>query len=178
MCISKEKLSDGETGMSVPDVDGEQVEGKWKFFRRVMFAQFKSGGTDSNGSALGLGTVLSSLLTNGTLKAAFPSLVCLASLVLVLPVTTATVERSFSDMKLVKTWLRSKLGEETLDQALRVCIEGPNQLCNDRFEAIITHWKEQNIGGYLCNLCMCFFVLSLQQAHIVGASLSEPHTSG
>ena len=44
----------GKTGVSVPDVDGEQVEAEWKIFHRVMFAQFKSGGTDSDGSALGL----------------------------------------------------------------------------------------------------------------------------
>ncbi len=58
------------------------------------------------------------------LHAAYPNLACLASLHLVLPVTTATVERSFSDMKLVKTRLGSRLGEDTLDQAMRVCIKG------------------------------------------------------
>ena len=33
-------------------------------------------------------------------------------------VTTATVERSFSDMKLIKTRLRSRLGEETLNHTM------------------------------------------------------------
>ena len=40
---------------------------------------------------------------------------------LVLPVTTATVEETFSDMEMVKTRLRSRLGEDTpqsLDYAL------------------------------------------------------------
>ena len=81
-------------GVSVPNVNGEQFEAEWKILRQVMFAQFKSGGTDSDGSAHGLRTVLSILLTNSTLKTAFASLVCMASLVLVLPVTTATVEQS------------------------------------------------------------------------------------
>ena len=43
----------------------------------------------------------------------------------------------------VKKQLHKWLGEETLDQALHVCIEGPNQLSNDSLEAIVTHWKEQ-----------------------------------
>ena len=46
---------------------------------------------------------------------------------LVLPVTTATVERTFSDMKMVKTRLRSRLGEDTLD--------------DEKLECIISHWK-------------------------------------
>ena len=47
-------------------------------------------------------------------------------------------------MKLVKTRLRSQLGDDTLDQALRVCIEGPERLTDGSLEAIIDHWKEQN----------------------------------
>ena len=90
---------------------------EWKIpvFRTVLFVQFRS---------TGLENVTSNLLTNPTLCAGFPNLVQLALLSLVLPVTTSTVERSFSDMKLTKTRLRSRLGEETLDQTLTLCIEG------------------------------------------------------
>ncbi len=67
----------------------------------------------------------------------------LASLCVILPVTTATVERSFSDMKFVKTRLRSRLSEETLDQAMRVRIEGPEKLSYRELETIVEHWKNQ-----------------------------------
>ena len=77
------------------------------------------------------------------IRAAFPNLVILASLAIILPVTTATVERSFSDMKLIKTRLRNRLGEESLDQTMRICIEGPDTLNNDELKCIRTHWKEQ-----------------------------------
>ena len=40
-------------------------------------------------------------------------------------------------MKLVKTRLRSQLGDDTLDQAMRVCIEGPERLTNENLEAIV-----------------------------------------
>ena len=36
-------------------------------------------------------------------------------------------------MKLVKTRLRSQLGDDTLVQAMRVCIEGPERLINEKF---------------------------------------------
>ena len=55
----------------------------------------------------------------------------------------ATVERSFSSIKLVKTRLRSQPGCDTLDHVLRVCIEGPERLTDESLEAIIEHWKEQ-----------------------------------
>ena len=77
------------------------------------------------------------------LFAGFPNLKKLASIALVLPVTTATVERTFSDMKMVKTRLRSRLGEDTLDYALRICIEGQDTLDNHKLECIISHWKHQ-----------------------------------
>ena len=67
----------------------------------------------------------------------------MALLQLVLPVTTATVERSFSDMKLVKTRLRSRLGENTLDQLMRVGIEGLERLSDNELEAILDNWKDQ-----------------------------------
>ena len=88
-----------------------------------------------------LQVVTSRLLTDSTLNSAFPNLATLASLHLVLPVITVTVERSFSDMRQMKTRLRSQLGENTLDQAMRVCIKGPPTLSDDKLDTIVTHWK-------------------------------------
>ena len=44
-------------------------------------------------------------------------------LVLTLPVSTATPERAFSAMKLVKTRLRNKMGDEFLRDCLIIYIE-------------------------------------------------------
>ena len=40
-------------------------------------------------------------------------------------------------MKLVKTRLRSQLGDDTLDQAMRVCIEGPDERLNNESLEVI-----------------------------------------
>ena len=114
--------------MSVPDIDGDDAGAE------DMFKEFNN---------ISMQEVFGNLLTNGTIKAAFPNLVCLATLALTLPVTTATVERSFSDMKLIKTRLRNRLGEESLDQAMRVCIEGPDTLNDNDLYKIVIHWKER-----------------------------------
>ena len=85
--------------------------------------------------------VLSTLLTTSTTKTTFPNLAKLASILIVLPVTTATVERSFSSMKLIKTRLRNRMGENTLEHAMRICIEGPGQLSDETLEEIIDYYK-------------------------------------
>ena len=88
-------------------------------------------------------TVMHSLLTSDALSAGFRNLAKLAAIGLVIPVTTATVERAFSDMKLIKTRLRSRLGEDTLDYAMHICIEGPDKLSDSELDAIVQHWKHQ-----------------------------------
>ncbi len=57
----------------------------------------------------------------------FPEIFKLMNLILVLPVGTASVERSFSKMKLFKTRLRNRISDSTLPKLMRIAIEGPEQ---------------------------------------------------
>ena len=82
-------------------------------------------------------------MENSALSSSFPNLATFAKIVPILLVAAATVERIFSSIKLVKTWLRSQFGCDPLDQALRVCIKGSERLTDESLEAIIEHWKEQ-----------------------------------
>jgi len=125
------KLNEDE-GVSQPDIDAEETESEWKLFRRAIFIQYKSSS---------LQQVLSRLIGSGDISVAFPNLSKLAAILEVLPVTTATVERTFSSMKLMKTRLHSRMGENTLEHTMRICIEGPDQLSNDTLEAVVDHYK-------------------------------------
>jgi hypothetical protein len=66
-------------------------------------------------------------LTKGIIKTGkssdYPMVERLLRLVLTLPVSTATAERAFSAMKLVKTRLRTKLGDDFLRDCVIVYIE-------------------------------------------------------
>ena len=53
----------------------------------------------------------------------------------------ATVERTFSSMKLIKTRLRSRMGEDTPEHAMRICTEGPDHLSSDTLEAVVGCYK-------------------------------------
>ncbi|KAM7481141.1 hypothetical protein LguiB_005724 [Lonicera macranthoides] len=60
----------------------------------------------------------------------FPLVYMLIKLALLLPVATAMVERVFSAMKLMKTQLRNRLGDDLMNDCLVAYIE------KDVFEAI------------------------------------------
>ena len=78
---------------------------------------------------------------NSHTATAFPNLAKVAAIVNVLPVTTATVERSFSATKLIKTRLRSRLGADALEHTMCICMEGPDQLSDDVLESVVDHYK-------------------------------------
>ena len=125
-------ILNGEEAVSQPDLNPEETESEWKLFRRIIFKQY---------SQKSLQDVLLTLTGKEDIKAGFPNLSKLAEILEVLPVTTATVERSFSSMKLIKTRLRSRMGEETLEHTMRICIEGPDHLTHETLEEIIENYK-------------------------------------
>ena len=53
----------------------------------------------------------------------FPLVYRLIELALILPVATATVERAFSAMSIVKTELRNKMNDEWMNHHMVCCIE-------------------------------------------------------
>ena len=55
------------------------------------------------------------------LPAAYSEIIKVLNLILTLPVTTATNERIFSNLKRVKTYLRTKCGNERLSDLLVIC---------------------------------------------------------
>jgi hypothetical protein len=66
----------------------------------------------------GLKTIseLGQLMVSTNKHMAFPLVYRLLKLVLVLPVATASVEKCFSAMKIVKTVLRNRIGDDFIDR--------------------------------------------------------------
>ena len=100
--ISAETLHGEETvkeAMISPDISTE-----WKTFRQFMAKQPKEN----------MKLQLKELATNEMLKSMFPNLNTLAIISLSIPVATASVERSFSQMKLIKSRLRNRLSDHRI----------------------------------------------------------------
>ena len=73
----------------------------------------------------------------------FPETYTLINIMMTLPVGTATVERSFSQMKMIKTRLRNRLSDENLARLMRIAIEGPEPEFVD-FYSILDIFKQSN----------------------------------
>ena len=70
--------------------------------------------------------VIKELCSNKTISSIFPNMSTFAQVCRVVPIHTADVERTFSQLKLIKTRIRNRLAESTLDCLLRIAIEGPS----------------------------------------------------
>ena len=71
--------------------------------------------------------MLKLLVSNSTLQTMYPQFTKLAHCIaLVIPVSTAKCEISFSAMKRIKTESRNRLLTENLNHLMRISIEGPS----------------------------------------------------
>ena len=72
------------------------------------------------------------------MKSAEHAKVCLS-----IPVWTASVERSFSQMEMIKRRLRNRLGEQNLAHLMRIAIEMPEKLPHDIVENVVDIWNRK-----------------------------------
>lgn len=106
---------------------------EWKSFRRYLTKQLKDD----------LSQQLKELATSDMLQIMCPGLSTLAKICMTIPVKTASVERSFSQMKMIKTCLRNRLGEDNLSNLMKIAIESPESLADEDLEQIIDVWNEK-----------------------------------
>ena len=81
----------------------------------------------------------------------FPNLAKLAGIYKVLPPHTADCERDFSNMKLIKTDIRNRMSENTLDCLMRISLEGP-PLEKFPYERAVKLWASKKNRRYQVKL--------------------------
>ena len=69
--------------------------------------------------------VVSKLCSDSSWTLIYPNMSTFAKICRVVPIQTADVERTFSQLKVIKTRLRKRMNEKILDSLLRIVIEGP-----------------------------------------------------
>ena len=111
---------------SLVNADVARVE--WETYKRLRSVEQKS---------------LTHQMQNILHSSMFPNLFRLAEIAVCLPVTTASVERSFSHMKMIKTKLRNRLNESSLHHLTMIAIEGPDKLHYKNLEEIMEMWKNK-----------------------------------
>ena len=78
-----------------------------------------------------------SLMLESRVSSSFPEAYKLVVLFVTIPVTVATAERSFSKMKLIRTYLRSKISQEGLDNLAILSIENAEAKSIDKAELFL-----------------------------------------
>ncbi|KAL9681431.1 hypothetical protein QQ045_013214 [Rhodiola kirilowii] len=102
-------------------------------------------------------------LVEADLANLFPLVDRLIRLVLTLPVSTATTERAFSAMKIIKTRLRNKMEDGYLSGCMMLHIEKEyvdnidSEMVIDHFESIVE--RNSDRASYTCNVCLRYFDL-------------------
>ena len=110
-----------------------ELRTEWKTFRSYLSKQPK--GT--------LCSQLTELSTDEMLTTIFPNISTLANICLTIPVSTASVERSFSQIKLIKIRIRNRIGQFSLSHLIKIAIEMPETLSDAELDAIITTWNRK-----------------------------------
>ena len=112
-----------------------EIRTEWKTFRSYLSKQPK--GT--------LYSQLAELTTSDMLRTMFPNISTLANICLSvsIPVSTASVERSFSQLKLIKTRIRNRIGQSSLSYLMKIAIETPEKLSDSDLDAIISVWNRK-----------------------------------
>ena len=87
---------------------------------------------------------LTDMVSNDMLTTMFPNLHNIGTISLSIPFATASVERSFSQMKLIKTWLHSSLKATSLSHLMKIAIESPDELTDSDLDEIVKVWNQKN----------------------------------
>ena len=115
-----------------PLVDKDQVVSEWQNLRVFLINECATNSMKE---------VLNMLGKQGsTLALAHLNIAKLAQICLVLPITTTDCERAFSTMRRIKSRLRSEMKNSTLNDCMRVSIEGPD-IDNFDFDFCVDAWS-------------------------------------
>ena len=87
---------------------------------------------------------LKELFCNDMMRTLFPNLYKIGTINLSIPVSTASVERSFFQMRLFNTRLRSSLNVKNLSHLMKITIESPAELTSGHLEEVVDVWNRKN----------------------------------
>ena len=72
----------------------------------------------------------------------FQNISTVASIYVSIPVSTASVERSFSQMKLIKT-RQNQSGQSSLSYLMKMALQTPEKLSDSDLDAFISVWNRK-----------------------------------
>jgi len=126
--------TDQDGNIHEPVIDKEELEKEWVVVRQFI-SNFRNFKFVEQWYRIFSTTNFSSL---------YPNTSKIIHIILVIPLTNASVERVFSRQNLIKNKLRNKMKLETLHFHLNILINGPSLYSFD-FEAAYNHWAQLSL---------------------------------
>jgi len=135
---------EGKDYTSPPLLDKDSFIGEWQVFKRALKQETESFMEKNKLTKMPtLSEVKAHMESTGAYTGIFPETFKLLNIILALPVGTASVERSFSYMKLIKTRIRNSITDQNLSRLMRIAIEGP-ELSAVNFDEVLEIFKQKN----------------------------------
>ena len=148
----------GKTSTSPPLVDSQEILSEWRVFKTAFAKQNKALMKKNQLSRPPILQAIKMEMESCDGHAdIFPEIIKLLNILLVLPVGTASVERSFSQMKLVKTRLRSRINDRNLARLMRIATEEPELVHVDFNSGHLRHRIIEYSFNFLLAISSCCY---------------------
>ena len=134
MCLVKHYCNAGNATNCTPFVDSDALTSEWKDFSLTLHGD----------RSIGLSDFCKLLVTTSQYVTQCPNLVKIALVTLIVPVTSAECERSFSCQNHIKTKLRSRLKNPTPDRLVRLAYSKGVSFISDQ-DYLIALQKRKNM---------------------------------
>ncbi|CAB4021489.1 zinc finger MYM-type 1-like [Paramuricea clavata] len=118
------------------DFDGDDLEREVRSFQVEFLDELKAEDVTSVSNIL-------EIIYKARIASSFPQLCKLLLLFLTIPVTVASAERSFSKLKIIKSYLRSSMAQERLDGLTLISIEN-KEITQTLKDKVINHFAFVN----------------------------------
>lgn len=97
-----------------------------------------------NSNTPSLQDIFQSMQVTEAYRGTFTQFFTLLNILLALLIRTVTVERSFSEMKMIKTRLRNRPSDCNLDQLMKIAVEGPEIMEDVPFQDVLEILNHNN----------------------------------
>ncbi|XP_033759481.1 uncharacterized protein LOC117341727 [Pecten maximus] len=131
---------DGDVSVCPPVVDPPNMKAEYTGFKQQLKILKRSGVHITD---MSMKEVFNLLEEDAFLKGAYPELYKLLYMVNCIPASTASVERAFSVLRLIKNKHRNRLTQTTLDSLMKINFEGPEHLSAEDLGSLILLFKNK-----------------------------------
>ena len=111
-------------GPNTPPISTDDAKKEWSVFKNLLFAKAERLASTDDSVPVTAASLAADMLKSQAIFDEFPNMTKLMAISRVLPTTSVECERGFSMQNLIKTRMRCSLSVDTLDELIRISVNG------------------------------------------------------